>query len=516
MRNLLVPILALFLSASAFASADLEVVSLTADKTSLTTGEDFTFVTRIRNNGPDAATNVNLFFVNSHGEAMYPLAATPAAGWQCSTAFLNCWADSMPAGADVNLTYHATAPADVDATPFVLRAQLNTDTIPGNNHLELPLTLTAAATRSDLSVTVSGRPNPIPRNTLMTLTYDVRNNGPQALNDVRVLVHMPVANLPKTFNGDGWTCTTNDQFNTTCQRSQLAASASSSLSVRFTTLDTSTRLDTRAHVFSGQAHHDDDVSNDAAHRTLNFGDAGDWSRILVPFPASETSGANGSLWKAEISGVIESATLPVLDANGCGPIEDPCAPPPLNRLFDAADEYLVYPTDGPQFFYVGESDASKVTLATRVYDASKSSTTAGAFIPMARDEDFETAGFSLIAIPVAPQYRSMLRVYDATGTDNRDVELTLYGDDENTPFLRSQVRLRLVDGPGFATTAELSLYPASAQVDLTPLIPSRYTRVRAAIRPTPIDGAPGAPAMQLWGFVSITNNETSHVTVIAP
>ncbi|HEV7763888.1 MAG TPA: hypothetical protein VGQ76_02700 [Thermoanaerobaculia bacterium] len=516
MRKLLVPILALFLSASAFASGDVEVVSFTADKTSVTTGEDFTFVARLRNNGPDAAANVNVNFLNTHGEAMFVLAATPAAGWQCSTAFLNCWTDSMPAGADVNLTYHATAPADIDAAPFALRVLVSADINPGNNHADLPLTLTASAIKANLSITASGRPNPIPRNTLMTLSYDVRNNGPQALNDVRVVVHIPVVNLPKTFNGDGWTCTPDDQLTTTCKRDQLAASTSSTVSVRFTTLDSSTRVDTRAHVFSAQAHHDEDVSNNSAYRTLAFGDAGDWSRILVPFPASETPGANGSLWKAEISGVIESDTLPVLDANGCGPLEDPCAPPPLNRLFDAADEYLVFPSDGPQFVYVGESDADKVTLATRVYDASKSSTTAGAFIPMARDEDFETAGFSLIAIPVAAQYRSMLRIYDATGADNRDVELTLYGDSENTPFLRSQIRLRLVDGHATATTADLPLYPASAQVDLTTLIPSGYTAVRAAIRPTPIDGAPGAPAMQLWGFVSITNNETSHVTIVAP
>ena len=83
---------------------------------------------------------------------------------------------------------------------------------------------------------------------------------------------------------------------------------------------------------------------------------------------------------------------------------------------------------------------------------------------------------------MAPEFRSTLRLYDATGTNGRDVELALYGDAESEPFLRTTETLRTIDGPGTATTALLPYYPASAQLDLSALIPAGYTRLRV-LRP---------------------------------
>ena len=518
MRNVLVLILACFLSVSAFASGDVEVVSLTADKTSLQTGEDFTLTIRLRNNGPDAVNDVNLNF-RVEPDPIFVLSSVAAPGWQCSPVFPSCFTESMPPGADVNLALHLLAPANFRSLPLSLRSFVGStnDGNLGNGSATLEIPLQASNHAADLSLSVSAPPDPIALDTLLTLTYDVRNNGPQDLLDVRVFVFVPLTTpTAKVFQGAGWTCTPHDGgFAATCRRDLLAANANAPLSVRFTGPAAGIEVSTRASVFSAQAHLDTNLSNDDAYRTLSFGNAGDWSRILVPFAASELPGASGSLWKTEISGIIESDTLPALSASGCGGLEDPCSPPPLNRLFDAAAEDLVFDTLGPQFLYVGREDAAKVKLATRVYDVSKSVTTAGAFIPMARDEDFSTEGFSLIAIPVAPQFRSTLRLYDATGAAGRDVELTLYGDAEDVPFLHTVVRLFTIDGQGQATTALLPLYPASAQVNLSSLVPALYTRVRVSARPLLPNQAPFEP-MQLWGFVSITNNQTSHVTVVAP
>jgi Domain of unknown function DUF11 len=514
MRNILVLFFALFLSASAFAGSQTEIVSFTTDKTSIESGEDFTIVIRIRNHGPDPATGLDLWFSPDLG-FFFVLSSVAPAGWQCSSAHLNCRADSMAVGADVSLTYHVIAPALVRPASTILIAILNSTNSLQSHALLPPIELHASNRAADLSISVSAPPDPIARNTPLTLAYDVRNNGPQDLSDVRVLVHIPLESLTPVHEGTGWTCTPDAPVLTTCRRDFLAANANAPLSVRFTTPGVGMRIWASAYVFAAQAHLDQNESNDNAYRDLSIGAATDWSRILVPFTASEIRGANGSLWKTEISGIIESSTLPELSTNGCGRGESPCLPPPLNRLFDAAAEDLVHARIGAQFLYVGRADASKVKLATRVYDASKSDTTAGAFIPMARDEDFSTEGFSLIAIPVAPEFRSTLRLYDATGTDGRDVELALYGDAESEPFLRTTVTLRKIDGPGTATTALLPYYPASAQLDLSALIPSGYTRVRVSVRPALPTPQPHEP-MQLWGFASITNNETSHVTVVAP
>ena len=113
-----------------------------------------------------------------------------------------------------------------------------------------------------------------------------------------------------------------------------------------------------------------------------------------------------------------------MEPDGCSALEDPCSLLPLNRSFDVFDEDLVYDGLGPQFIYVAKNEASKVKASTRVYDASRSDTTAGAFVPMPRDADFSSEGFSLVGIPAAPQFRSTLRIYDVTGQSNVEYDST--------------------------------------------------------------------------------------------
>jgi hypothetical protein len=512
MRNalLLVLTVALCLTPNVFASGDIAITSFTADKTSVESGGDVTLVLRARNNGPNSLS-ANLNIVNSYEEQMHVLSATAVSGWQCSAAVLNCYTESLPAGAQVSVTYHLVVPPTVKPAAFKIIASIGTlgDTDLLNNRSELPIELHPSNHTADLSIAVSSPPNPIPQNTEVTFAYDVRNNGLQDLSDVRVMVHIPLLNLTRVLDGVGWTCTAAEPFNATCRRDSLAANANAPFSVRFTTPAVDTNVNTQASVFAGQAHVDANVSNNRVYRSLSIGDAAHWTRILVPFAASETPGANGSLWIAETSALIEGDTYPELGETACGPIEDPCGYPPLNQLFDASED-LLFDGQGPQFVYVGSAGASKLKMATRVYDASKNGTTAGAFIPMARDEDFSSGGFSLIAIPVAEAFRATLRLYDANGVDGGEAEVALYGDAESEPFLTGNLRLATIDGQAEVTSALLPLYPAFAQIDLTQFVPTRYTQVRARIRPL----VPGS--MKLWGFASITNNQTSHVTVVTP
>lgn len=506
--------LGLLLAPNALATNDVAITSFTANKTSVLASEELTLTIQIRNNGPDAAANVNFNFNNSYDLPIYPLSSTATAGWACSSFFLNCYTESMPAGAEATLTYRVVAPPNYSEQPLTITmfGGALQDSNRENNRADLTIAVQNGTRSADLAIAISAPPNPIAVGSQVTITYDVRNNGPSDLNDVRVGLHVPLFGTPITFEGAGWTCTT-DVINAACQRASLALNANAPLTARFTATATALPIHSQASVFAAQAHYDLNRANDRAFHTLSIGNAADWSRILIPFTTPEIPGANGSIWRTEITGVVEGTSVPDMVPSGCGPLEDPCGWPPLHREFDAFGEDLALEDAPPHFLYYRNTGSDRVRLVTRVFDATKNETTAGAFVPMARDEDFSAAGFTLLAVPNAPQFRSMLRIYEANGTGG-DVEVALYRLYENEPFASHAVRLDSVENQFPATTALLPFYPAIAQLDLGALIPPGESRLRVSVRPLPTELP--APAMQLWGFVSITNNETSHVTVVTP
>ncbi len=506
-KLLLLLLCSLTLTVNVLGNADLAVTSFTTNKATVQSGEDVTLTIRLKNLGADAAIDTNLNLLNTYGAPLYVVSSSAPGGWTCSPASANCWAASFPAGAEAELTLKVLAPPTVRPSAFGIEVHVSSgnESEISNNRLALTIALQASTRVADLSLSLSAPPNPIAEQAPVTLAYDVRNEGPQDLSDVRVAVYVSSTSLPLTSAGAGWTCAQDSIF-LMCRRDSLAAGANATLEVRLTTSGAS-EIETQASVFAVQPHLDPNPSNEQVWRTLSVGDAANWRRILLPLTATDLAGANGSLWKSELSAVIESPGITMVP-DGCGSLEDPCAPPPVNRLFDLRKEF--HPDEfGSQFLYVAREDAAKLKVATRVYDASKSGETAGAFIPSARDEDFSAEGFSLIAIPAGPEFRSTLRIYEYNATDSGTVDIALFGDDADQPFY--QGTLQVASWPlETATTALLPSHPATVQVDLSSLIPAgQYSRVRVLAWPQD-DG------MKLWGFVSITNNATSHVTVVTP
>jgi len=504
-------ILLLFASLSAFGYADVEVTSITANKSFAQTGEDVTLIIGVRNNGPDAAIDVGLNLSNSYGGSLNLLSSsTVSAGWQCSPIFTSCGSSNFASGAEAVLTLTIVTPPVVRQDPFRVSAHLGSGNGSGsdldNNRRDLTIALTPSSRAADLSIAVSAPPNPLAENAPLTLSYDVRNNGPQDLNDLRVDIGVFTVSQPVTITGAGWTCQMHTPAVASCRRSFLSAGSSAPLEARLTTPSFPIEMSVLARLFAAQPHVEGNPSNDEVWHTIFVGSASNWRRILLPITATDIPGANGSLWKTEIRGVIESLDA-VMEPSGCGPIEDPCSPPPLNRMFDVRDEDLIISDFGAQFLYVLSGDASKLKISTRVYDASKADETAGAFIPTARDEDFSVEGFSLIGIPVAPTFRSTLRIYDYAGTGG-DVAFAIYGDDASEPFHRGVASLHGSEVK--VTTALLPAHPAIAQLDLSALVPAGpYSRLRVIVQPLEQDA-------KVWGFVSITNNQTSHVTIVSP
>jgi Domain of unknown function DUF11 len=514
MRSALVVLALCCLPFSASAqSADFVVTSLTSDKSAVLTGDRFTLTIRVRNDGPDAAREPNINILNSYGQRLLVVASSASPGWNCSPVDTNCFTDTFPAGAEAELKLTVLAPTSAHPnTPLTLTAHASSadDRNFENNRKQVIVTLQHPTREAEIGLFLGAPDSPIPENTLTSVTWNVRNHGPDSVSNILVPVRFSSFGLqiPVTWHGEGWTCTP-VLAATLCSRAELPAGATAPLIALFTTPSVAAQISIEASVYADQPRHDNDPSNELAATTLWIGKASDWSRILLPIVAPETPGANGARWRAEMTGLIDASEHPRMDPRGCGR-EDPCSPPPLQRQFDIWDEPLIVANVPAQFLYIAREQAHLFHVTTRVYDASREGETAGAFIPSPRDADFSPSGFSLIGIPVAPEYRTTLRIYNYDGRDHAPVIVSLYGDDEAEPFAESIYALDSGRQPFRLTTALLPGQPALAQIDLTPLIPpGRYERLRVSVRP---EAAP----VSLWGIVSITNNETHHVTVITP
>ncbi|HEX7153609.1 MAG TPA: hypothetical protein VF618_19125 [Thermoanaerobaculia bacterium] len=515
MRHVLVVLALCLVSLSAIAqlpNADVEVAALSVDKTTVLSGDRFTLTFRVRNNGSDAARDVNMNVANSYGTRFAIVGATAPAGWMCSAVFATCWTPELAPGSEAEMTMTLLAPAQVRpgaSLTVTLFAATATDRVHDNNRRQVAIALQRSSRQANLSMTMSAPPNPVAPGAPVTVTFGVRNDGPDALSNIRLPIRFELFGQtpPVTYEGAGWTCAPRDGI-TLCQRESLAAGTVAPLEVRFGTPDVDASIYLEATVYADQPHSDDDPTGEQLSHTVHAGDASDWARILLPLTIEDTPGANGSLWKTEITALIDTDEGLRMYPGGCGGLEDPCSPPPLQRAFDAREENLVIGSGTAQFIYVTRQYADFFRVNTRVYDSARDTETAGAFVPSARDDDFSPNGVSLLGIPVAPQFRSTLRVYDYDGRDTA-VLVSLYGDDANEPFSTTTHSLRATF-QFLQTTALLPGQPATAQIDLTPLIPAgTYERVRVTVRP--LQSGP-----RLWGFVSITNNETHHVTVVTP
>jgi hypothetical protein len=233
----------------------------------------------------------------------------------------------------------------------------------------------------------------------------------------------------------------------------------------------------------------------------------EWRRILVPLMPAEVPGANGARWRTETSMLVRSATALEILPRGCD--IDPlriCEPLPLNRPFRLEQYAATTDFGGGQFLYYHASDEPLLHLNSRVHDVSRETETAGSEIPLAREEDFTAGTISLIGIPVAPQYRQTLRVYGFEPRDGAAVAIRVYANQEPEPRA-TVVRTLSVHQPLFWVTPQrLPVNPAYLQLDPATLASlAGATTMRVEVESL-------EAGLKLWSFVSITNNDTHHVT----
>jgi IPT/TIG domain len=177
----------------------------------------------------------------------------------------------------------------------------------------------------------------------------------------------------------------------------------------------------------------------------------------------------------------------------------------LTAAFPDADPENTEPTGNPgTFFYLPKTQAGRLSMNLRAYDTSRSAENFGTEIPIVRLSDFATGydSITLIGVPSDPRFRNTLRIY-GYGDMGTPVIVRIANAagtvlSERTVTLQAQENIYR---PGYV---QISDFPAAAGV-LTVTVDVPHSPLSAPI-----------PPPDRWAFISVTNNETQHITLITP
>lgn len=235
------------------------------------------------------------------------------------------------------------------------------------------------------------------------------------------------------------------------------------------------------------------------------------TRVLIPVAINgQMPGAHGSRWTTELIGRNTHTSYVKVSR------ETPTRPCAITCPRTPADPQSTFTPvlggmlTGPGVFLYVDDPADRVLFTLRIKDVSRQAQTAGTEIPVVREADTFTGTMHILDVPLDARFRQTLRIYDWNGPANRSARVRIYRDDENVPVVDAELMLGPVlfteidpvypDAPGYLQMGDfLANWPQLAGA----------TRARLEIEPA-------SPGLRFWAFVSVTNDETQHVTTILP
>ena len=220
--------------------------------------------------------------------------------------------------------------------------------------------------------------------------------------------------------------------------------------------------------------------------------AQDVARFLLPIAVAEVPGANGSLWSSELwihsSSDTDVVISPVRISNySLRPRETERVPISMAEAGHPPGLFLL----------VMRADAAKLHFNLRIRDFSRAHASWGTEIPVIAEEAFLANPLVLPLVPLGGGFRSMLRIY---GINNGEVRVIVTRIGEGSVLSRV-----LFDEVVALRGSSDGAVPAYAALPL----PTDLGQARVEIEPL-------TSGLHYWAFVSITHNETQHVTTVTP
>ena len=238
---------------------------------------------------------------------------------------------------------------------------------------------------------------------------------------------------------------------------------------------------------------------------------GDYERVLIPIvPTPGLPGAFESVWASGFW-IRNTGDQAAWVTEG----------PPTCGIGFCQDHHVLFPgttwrwenaaraVDQPGYL-VHVQRGRDFSFNLRVRDLSRADRSWGTEIPVVLESELLRGDTELINIPNEDGFRVLLRVYDPSALPGRSVRVRVY--DVRGDLLLGERWLALDDVRLPLPVPDFPFHPGYAQLYLSDAsFPSiaGHPLLRIEIRPEPQD-------LAYWAFVTVTHNETQHVTTITP
>ncbi|HUF19072.1 MAG TPA: hypothetical protein VMS12_13585 [Thermoanaerobaculia bacterium] len=254
----------------------------------------------------------------------------------------------------------------------------------------------------------------------------------------------------------------------------------------------------------------------ANHALAQVPERPDYELVLLPLNVKNIPGAHGSVWTSvfTIFNAGTSAAKYYPEGITC-PFT--CLPPntligeiaPLRTL--RPDTNFGPPQRGPgALFYLERTTADQIGVSLRSQDLSRQSETFGTEIPVVRENELKNGELYLSTAPPLAGFRQMLRIYEVDRPPSAEFFVQFFNHDGevvnelvvSTRWPEEEaIPAGFYSSPGYAEVPGLEL-----------LLPPDQMGGRGAsviIRPM-------TEGVRYWGFVSVTHDQTQHVTILTP
>jgi hypothetical protein len=240
--------------------------------------------------------------------------------------------------------------------------------------------------------------------------------------------------------------------------------------------------------------------------------------LLIPQPQADLSlehervfypsvftgpGAHGSEWNTNNfvrnRGPMELWTIPYLGQNIL-PIFVP-APLPVGTRTPVDNEQR----DGGLLVLVPAGTESWLSYSSHIVDESRRRTDAGTELPVVHERE-AAPRIELLNVPLTSESRQTLRIFDFDAVDGRQVRVQVDIDGRQPVVLNATLTHTIV----CVTTPCYPRHPTYAVINL-----DADDRLRGA-GPADITIYARTNDAPLWAYVSVTNNDTQHVTTNTP
>lgn len=223
-----------------------------------------------------------------------------------------------------------------------------------------------------------------------------------------------------------------------------------------------------------------------------------YSIVLLPIVISEPiPGAFGSQWVTEIVG-RNTSSAEVRHVIHC--------PSGIACLIEAIPPHTTFTPDldhspSGALFVMHTWPGDEVLFNLRVRDLSRQLDTWGTEIPTIRTDEALTGAAHMLDLPSSERFRLTLRIYDLSHSPGSSAfSVKVYANAGDTLLNELTAAALPVANAGFGYLMLSDLLPGAT---------SGEERFRIVVEPL-------EPQTPYWAFVSITNNETQHITISTP